>query len=87
VENFRPVSGLVFVVRNGTPLPLTEARQFPSGTVIDALHGSLELIAASGKKGKRYTGIFGGAVFKVTQIGSGPDRGLTTLTLIEGASR
>ncbi len=59
--------------------------QFPTGTEIDALHGSLELFTASGKKHKTYSGTFGGAIFKVTQARRGPDKGLTTLAIVEGA--
>ncbi len=83
-ENVTP-SGLVFVVINGKLVPLTEARQLPAGTVIDALHGSVTLIAATGKKGKIYTGTFGGAVFKIAQTRGGADKGLTTLSILEGA--
>ncbi len=79
-EDVSPVSGIVFFVKNGKLVPLTEGRRLPSGTVIDALHGSLKLVTSAGKKGKAYTGTFGGAVFRVTQDRSG----LTTLTLVEG---
>jgi hypothetical protein len=43
------------------------------------------LVAATGKKGQNYTGTFSGAVFKITQAAGGGNKGLTTLTLIEGA--
>jgi hypothetical protein len=38
------------------------------------------------KKAKTFTGTFGGAVFKVTQTRSGPNKGLTTLSLVENIS-
>jgi hypothetical protein len=79
-EDVKPVSGTVFIrTKNGQFIPLTGATQIPSGTVIDARHGSLQLIAAVGK-GKTESGIFGGAIFRVTQDKSG----LTTLRLLEG---
>ncbi len=83
-ENVTP-AGLVFVVIHGALVPLTEKTQLPAGTVLDALHGSVNLVAASGKKGQKYTGTFGGAVFKLTQTRSGRDQGLTTLQIVEGA--
>lgn len=85
--NFTPAGGNVFVRLNGKFVKLTQVRQLPSGTVVDALHGSLKLVAASGKKGATYTGTFGGAVFKVTQAAKGRDKGLTTLAIVEGAFR
>ena len=44
----------------------------------------LKLIGASGRLGKRQTGIFGGAIFKATQARSGLHKGLSTLSLLEG---
>ena len=37
-----PSGGLVLVLVRGGPLPLTEARQFPLGTVLDTLNGSVK---------------------------------------------
>jgi hypothetical protein len=80
-EDIKPISGTVFIkLKNGQFIPLTGATQIPNGAVIDALHGSLELIAAVGK-GKTEHGIFGGAIFKLTQARNG----LTNLSLVEGA--
>jgi hypothetical protein len=79
------VQGLVLIEINGKLVPLTEVRQIPVGSVIDALHGSLNLTAALGKKGKTENGTFGGAVFKLTQLTGGPTKGLTILSLLEGA--
>ncbi len=83
--NFSAAGGTVFVRLGGKFVKLTQIRQLPSGTLVDALHGSLNLVAASGKKGKTYTGTFSGGVFKVGQAAAGRDKGLTTLSLVEGA--
>jgi hypothetical protein len=53
--------------------------------VIDALHGTLNLVTATGVGHKTQTGTFGGAIFKVTQTTSGPNKGLTTLSIMENA--
>ncbi len=83
--NIAPVSGLVLIKVNGKFVPLTGLDQIPSGSQVDASHGSLELITSTGQKGKTQHGTFGGAIFKPTQKRSGPSRGLATLTLLEGA--
>jgi hypothetical protein len=77
------VSGKVFLLVNGKLVPLTEADQLRSGTVVDTRHGSLQLTTASSQKNKRQTGTFGGAIFKIAQVHSG----LTTLSLVENALR
>jgi IPT/TIG domain-containing protein len=82
--NVVPVSGLVTVKLHGSFVPLTQVRSIPAGTIINTLQGSLKLITATGKKHKNQNGTFGGAVFKVTQFGSGKHKGLTTLALVEG---
>ena len=79
--NAKPVSGKVFLLVGGKLVPLTEADQLRSGTVVDTRHGSLQLTTASSEKHKRQTGTFGGAIFKITQVHSG----LTTLSLVENA--
>jgi hypothetical protein len=80
-EDVKPVSGKVFIKGpNGQFIPLTGGTQIPTGSVIDALHGSLQVTAAVGK-GKTNEGTFGGAVFTLTQAHSG----LTTLHLLESA--
>jgi hypothetical protein len=84
-EDAKPVTGTVFIrTRNGQFIPLTGASQIPTGTVIDALHGSLQLTTAVGK-GKTQHGIFGGAIFRIAQEKAGALKGLTTLTLLESA--
>jgi hypothetical protein len=67
--------------------PLTEAQRLPAGTQIDARHGSLGLTTATGHDGKDQTGTFGGGVFAFSQAKSGRQKGLTTLSLVEGAFR
>jgi hypothetical protein len=58
-QNIKPVSGTVFIrTPNGQFIPLTDAIQVGSGAVIDALHGSLQVLAAIGK-GKTEQGVFG----------------------------
>ena len=93
--NLSPVNGVVLIKVNGQFVPLTELKQIPKNTVIDALHGTLKLTtalpggggardaAAKGKKKKVKTqsGTFGGAIFKISQARNG----LATLTLVEGA--
>ena len=89
-------TGLVLIKLHGVFVPLTELRQIPNGTVINALHGTLTLITAGGtqhstlstdakkkkkSKVKTQTGKFGGAVFKVTQARSG----LATISLVSNA--
>jgi hypothetical protein len=94
-------SGTVFILENGHFVKLTQTLQLSSGTVIDALGGSVTIDVASGgvgtgrdakankakprKKPTKFTGTFGGAVFRVSQAKAGPNRGLTTLSIVEGA--
>ena len=77
----KPTQGLVLIKINGKLVPLTQLKQIPAGAVIDALHGTLNLVTSTGTGHKTQTGTFGGAVFKVTQEHSG----LTTLALVENA--
>jgi hypothetical protein len=94
--NVLPVSGLVLIKLHGQFVPLTQVRQIPKNTLINAIHGTLQVItaaaghpasdaAAKGKKHKgkikTQTGRFSGAIFKITQAHSG----LATFTLVEGA--
>jgi hypothetical protein len=96
--NVEPVSGVVFIkpppgqalasaaLSKGVGfVPLTEARQIPVGSQIDALGGSLKLLTASGHIGKLQSGVFSGAVFKATQSRSRLQKGLSTLSLLDGA--
>jgi len=100
IVNISPVSGIVLVKINGQFVPLTELEQIPNNVVINALRGSLKLITSSGggllpardaaAHGKRpalktEAGTFGGAIFKISQATKGANKGLATLTLVEGA--
>jgi hypothetical protein len=77
----KPTQGVVLIQINGKLVPVTQLKQIPAGAVIDALHGTLNLVTSLGTGHKTQTGTFGGAIFKVTQDQSG----LTTLTLVENA--
>jgi hypothetical protein len=66
-------------------VPLTQARQLPAGTEVDAVQGALALTAATAKRKKSQTGTFSGAVFKLSQLRLGPQKGQETLSLVEGA--
>lgn len=97
--NVSVISGIVLVELHGQLVPLTELGQIPTGTLIDALHGTVKLTtalnggshardaAATGKKGK-------GKTKTRTQTGrfggaifkiSQARNGLATLKLVEGA--
>jgi hypothetical protein len=84
-EEVKPIRGKIFVILNGTLVPLSTAAGLTTGTTIDALHGTLQLTTATGTGLATQTGTFGGAVFKVTQTRSGSLKGLTTLTLVNNA--
>jgi hypothetical protein len=64
---------------------LTAAQQLPLGSEIDALNGSVKLISATGRGHQTQSGTFRGAVFKIAQASKGANKGLTTLSLVEGA--
>ncbi len=66
-------------------VPLTETRQIPSGSQIDARQGILTMVSAPPTKhGKLEKVTLNGAIFSVTQSRTGVTKGLTTLTLLEG---
>ena len=66
-------------------VPLTEARQVPTGSEVDALHGSLRIVSNTGKVGKTQTATLAGGVFKVTQTRTGISKGQTDFNLVESA--
>ena len=85
-QDAAPVTGTVFIKSpSGAFVLLTGAEQIPSGAEIDALHGSLKITTATAKKGKTQQGVFGGAVFTLTQTRGGASKGLATLSLVEAA--
>jgi len=66
-------------------VPLTEARQIPTGSQIDALHGSLRVVTATGKVGKTQTATLAGGLFNLTQVRKGISKGMTDFNLVESA--
>jgi hypothetical protein len=64
---------------------LTRARQVPIGSQIDALRGTLQLVAATAKKNKTQQVRLTGGVFSLSQARKGPQKGLTTFALKENA--
>ena len=66
-------------------VPLTEARQIPTGSEIDALDGSLKMVSNTGQVGKTQTATLTGGVFKVTQTRKGITKGLADFNLVESA--
>jgi hypothetical protein len=90
--NFTPVSGIVFVLlppgaraltKGAGFIPLTEARQLPVGTEVDARSGSLTITTATTRKHTTQSGTFGSGLFSVLQ--GRHQLGLTTLKLLESA--
>jgi hypothetical protein len=66
-------------------IPLTEARQLPTGSQIDARLGTIQLTSATGKAHQTQAGTFSGALFGFAQDARGLNKGLTTLSLLENA--
>jgi hypothetical protein len=66
-------------------VPLTTPRQLPVGTQFDARRGTVELVMASATPHKREAGTFSKGVFAVSQQRTRVHKGLTTLSLLEGA--
>lgn len=101
--NFTPVSGMVYVKPPGPThgirtdaatmkgqgfIPLTDARQLPVGTEVDARAGKLKLTDATTKKTKHssartQSGLFYGGLFSITQSKAVGLGGLTTLKLLD----
>jgi Fibronectin type III domain len=66
-------------------VPLTQARQVPIGSQIDALRGTLELVVAGAQRHHTQSARLAGGLYTLTQTRTGPQKGLTTFTLDEGA--
>ena len=80
-QDIKPVSGKVFIkTAAGQFIPLTGATKI-TDRQRDRRDSRLAQIVAALGKGKTDHGIFGGAIFKLTQARTG----LTTLSLVEGA--
>ncbi len=85
--------------RSGAPTPgpavaatrsgfvrLTAPRTIPIGSRVDARLGSIEVITATGRGRQTQSGRFGGGAFTVHQSTKRDRSGLTTLTLLQGAT-
>jgi len=66
-------------------VPLTQARQVPLGTQVDARAGALNIVLASAHKRQSQQARLGGALFSIAQARTGPAKGLATFALQEGA--
>ena len=76
------------IVKGQGFVPLTEARQLPAGTVVDARLGKIKLVAATGHGSKTEFGDFSGGIFGLSQDKRGRlTKGMTTLSLVENAFR
>ena len=69
--------GLTFV-------PLTEARQIPTGSFLDTTRGTVQMVTATGQGQKTQSGKFSSGLFQVRQSRARRDRGLTDLRLQGG---
>jgi hypothetical protein len=72
--------GLTFV-------PLTEARQIPTGSFLDTSRGTVEMVSATGQGQRTQSGKFSAGVFQVLQSRARRARGLTELRLKGGSFR
>jgi hypothetical protein len=81
--NAVPRSGLVRVLIGRSFVPLTEPRRLPVGTEFDARRGTV-LVTGAAVHGV-VSGTFNGAVFRLGQPSSGPNAGVVTATLADGA--
>jgi hypothetical protein len=66
-------------------VPLTQARQIPDGSQIDARAGTLNVVVANGKRRHTQQATLGGGLFSLSQTRTGVAKGLTTFNLLEGA--
>jgi hypothetical protein len=65
--------------------PLTEARQIPVDSQIDARAGALRLVVAGPHRRQTQQVTLAGGLFSLAQSSQAPIRGLTTVNLVEGA--
>src|SRR5262249_9152408 len=66
-------------------VPLTEARQIPTGSFLDTKRGTVSLSSATGAGAKTQSGEFTAGIFQVLQSRKRREKGLTELRL-KGAS-
>jgi len=65
--------------------PLTEARQLPVNSQIDARAGELRLVVAGAQRGATQQLTLAGGLFSFAQSSQAPTRGLTTIDLVDRA--
>lgn len=65
--------------------PLTETRQLPVDSEIDARAGELRLVVAGARRRSTQQITLAGGLFSLAQSRQAPTRGLTTVNLVEGA--
>jgi hypothetical protein len=98
--NLQPASGLVLVrpgllgpsgmseaarlVSGPAFRPLTEARQLPVDSLIDARAGALQLVVAGPHRPQTQQVTLAGGLFSLAQSTQAPTQGLTTVNLVEG---
>ncbi|HYB30866.1 MAG TPA: IPT/TIG domain-containing protein [Solirubrobacteraceae bacterium] len=83
-KSFGPDGDSALLSKGQGFVPLTEARQIPTGSEIDALQGTLKMVTANGV-GKTQTATLAGGVFTVSQDRTGITKGLADFKLTEGA--
>jgi hypothetical protein len=66
-------------------VPLTQARQIPDGSQIDARAGTLKVVVANGQRRHTQLATLAGSVFSLSQTRTGLQKGLTTFDLLESA--
>jgi hypothetical protein len=81
-----PLSGTVLVSTKGSGfVTLTEARQLPVGSFLDARRGTVSVTTATAARGRYQTGAFADGLFSLHQRRS--QRGTADLNLIDGKGR
>ena len=68
-------------------MPLTEARQIPTGSFLDTSRGTVQMQSATGRGQKVQSGKFSAGLFQVLQSRARRARGLTELRLKGGSFR
>lgn len=80
--NVEEVRGTVLVrLRGGRFVPLSDAQQIPTGSLVDTRRGTVRLTSARDRGGNTQSGNFTGGIFQVAQSGRRADKGLTELRL------
>jgi hypothetical protein len=70
--------------RGLTFVPLTEARQIPTGSFLNTRRGTVQLVSATGSRARTQSGRFSQGLFQVLQSRARRARGLTTVSLEGG---